>query len=77
LRHSKATHLVNAGVNIFNVRDFLGHESISTTQIYLTSNPEFTRQAIETVAEKIGVPTSSTYSSEKVNELESFLVTMK
>jgi len=77
IRHSKATHLVNAGVNIFNVRDFLGHESISTTQIYLTSNPEFTRQAIETVAKKIGVPTSSTYSSEKVNELESFLVTMK
>lgn len=40
LRHSKATHLVDAGVNIYNVRDFLGNESIATTQVYLTSNPK-------------------------------------
>lgn len=77
VRHSKATHLVNAGVNIFNVRDFLGHESISTTQIYLTSNPEFTRKAIETAAEKIGVSANTTYSSEQMDELEAFLKTMK
>ena len=50
LRHSKATHLANAGVNIYNVRDFLGHESVATTQIYLASNPEITRKAIEKVA---------------------------
>lgn len=31
LRHSKATHLVNAGVNIYIVRDFLGHASVATT----------------------------------------------
>ena len=46
LRHSKATHLVNRGVNIYNVRDFLGHESVATTQIYLTTNPEITRKTI-------------------------------
>lgn len=77
VRHSKATHLVNAGVNIFNVRDFLGHESISTTQIYLTSNPEFTRKAIETAAETMGVSADTTYSSERIDELEAFLKTMK
>lgn len=77
VRHSKATHLVNAGVNIFNVRDFLGHESIVTTQIYLTSNPEFTRKAIETAAEKIGISANTTYSSKQMDELESFLKTMK
>lgn len=52
LRHSKATHLVNNGVNIYNVRDFLGHESVTTTQVYLTTNPEVTRKAIESAAEK-------------------------
>ena len=64
LRHSKATHLVNRGVNIYNVRDFLGHESVATTQIYLTTNPEITRKAIESVAEKT-VPESLDFFSEE------------
>lgn len=64
LRHSQATHLVNRGVNIYNVRDFLGHESVATTQIYLTTNPEITRKAIESVAEKT-VPESLDFFSEE------------
>ncbi len=63
LRHSKATHLVNNGVNVYNVRDFLGHSSVKTTQVYLTSNPEVTRKAIETVASQT-VPDSADYYSE-------------
>ena len=62
-RHSKATHLVNAGVNIYNVRDFLGHASVATTQVYLTSNPEVTRKAIEKIASQT-VPESSNYYTE-------------
>ena len=46
MRHSKATHLVDNGINIYYVRDFLGHESVATTQMYLTMNPEVTRKAI-------------------------------
>ncbi len=63
MRHSKATHLVNNGVNVYNVRDFLGHSSVKTTQVYLTSNPEVTRKAIETVASQT-VPDSADYYSE-------------
>lgn len=70
LRHSKATHLVNAGVNIYNVRDFLGHSSIATTQVYLASNPEVTRKAIEKIASQT-VPESVDYYTE--NEKQSLM----
>lgn len=55
LRHSKAMHLLESGVNLIYIRDFLGHSSVITTEIYARSNPEIKRKYLEKAALKIDV----------------------
>jgi len=47
LRHSKAMHLLQAGVNLIYIRDFLGHQSVQTTEIYARADSAQKREAIE------------------------------
>jgi len=53
LRHSKAMHLLENGINLIYIRDLLGHKSVVTTEIYAKSNPEMKRRAIEASSAKI------------------------
>lgn len=50
LRHSKAMHLLESGVNLIYIRDFLGHSSVTTTEIYAKSSPEIKRKFLEEAA---------------------------
>lgn len=50
LRHTKAMHLVQGGVSLDIVRDFLGHVDIKTTELYARANLEMKRAAIEKVS---------------------------
>ncbi|MBM3702082.1 MAG: hypothetical protein FJW63_03660 [Actinobacteria bacterium] len=46
-RHSFATHLVEAGVDLFKVQKLLGHASLDTTKIYINFNSTQMAKAVD------------------------------
>ncbi|MBU3138270.1 site-specific integrase [Clostridium gasigenes] len=49
LRHTKAFHLLECGINIIYIRDFLGHVNVTTTEVYLRADTEIKRKALESM----------------------------
>jgi integrase/recombinase XerD len=47
LRHSKAMHLLQAGINLVYIRDILGHVSVQTTETYARADANLKREALE------------------------------
>ena len=58
LRHSKAMHLLQAGVALIYIRDILGHASVTTTEIYAKVDSQGKRRALETAYSDIPIPDS-------------------
>jgi integrase/recombinase XerD len=59
IRHTTATHLLRSGVDINTIRAWLGHVSLTTTNVYAAVDLEMKAKALancEVVAEKDGAP---------------------
>jgi len=72
LRHSKAMHLLQAGVNLVYIRDLLGHADVSTTEVYARADEHFKRKALEQ-AYPSPTPITETTAWQKDGDLLSWL----
>lgn len=59
LRHSCAVALLQAGVDITVIRDYLGHASIATTSRYVSTNLEMKRNVLESFWKRAGIAPSA------------------
>lgn len=71
MRHSRAMHLLEAGVNLIYIRDILGHTSVVTTEIYAKTNPKIKEKQILEHSKTLN--TKERYSESKKKELLDFL----
>jgi integrase/recombinase XerD len=55
LRHSCAVALLQAGVDITVIRDYLGHASVATTSHYVTANLRMKREVLEAFWNRAGI----------------------
>ena len=55
MRHSCAVALLQAGIDVSVIRDYLGHASVATTSRYITTNLQMKREALEAFWKRAGL----------------------
>ena len=74
-RHSKAMHLLEAGVNYIYIRDFLGHSDIKTTEIYARISVEQKKKALSNAyQENVPIIENTTWNKDK--DLLNYLINL-
>lgn len=72
LRHTAASKMIEAGVDLVTVSKILGHASIQMTMRYAHPTPENMRRAIEHLAESFGSDTSKSRQGGNSEACKSF-----
>ena len=70
-RHSRAMHLLEAGVNLIYIRDLLGHTSVVTIEIYAKTNPKIKEEQIK--RHSASIVTKSRYNQKEKADLTDWL----
>jgi integrase/recombinase XerD len=65
LRHTKGMHLLQSGISLDMIRDFLGHVDVKTTEIYARANLEMKRNALEKITDSSLVQTIPCWQQNK------------
>lgn len=76
LRHSCAVALLQAGVDVTVIRDYLGHASVSTTSRYITTNLQMKRQVLDAFWKRAGLAPTATRKWHPSPKLLAFLETL-
>lgn len=76
LRHSCAVALLQAGVDVTVIRDYLGHASVSTTSRYITTNLHMKRQVLEAFWKRAGLAPAGSQKWKPSPSLLAFLQTL-
>ena len=70
-RHSKASHMLESGIPLIYIRDFLGHSSVTTTEIYAKVNNKIRNKNIIDNSKRINIPIK--YDIDNDNDLLTML----
>jgi site-specific recombinase XerD len=76
LRHSCACALLQAGVDITVIRDYLGHSSVATTSRYVSTNLHMKRDALEAFWKRAGLEAKDSRKWRPSPQLLTFLETL-
>ncbi|MBW7841184.1 MAG: tyrosine-type recombinase/integrase [Ignavibacteriales bacterium] len=72
LRHSFASNLVQKGVNLYTIKELLGHSSISTTEVYAHLNLDALKEAIRTFDASSSLSTGSSTSFRVTSDVKKY-----
>src|SRR5580700_5005647 len=70
MRHTKAMHLLQSGVPLVMVKDFLGHVDLKSTEVYVQADLEMKRKALDLTSGLL-VPQAPRLSASLIDWLES------
>lgn len=64
-RHSKAMHMLEADINLVYIRDFLGHSSTTTTEVYARASEKMKKDALQKLDKTIVREGKSSWQKDK------------